>query len=249
MKENFQLLGTGGSTGIPVLGCQCHVCTSSDPLNKRLRTQGLLRLGNKNILVDVGPDIRQQCLLYGISHVDAIFITHHHEDHIGGLDDIRGFYFARNREPITVFLSENTYEMIASRFGYLLERFRFIKLSDQKGEFSLFERTFHYFSYVQGSVPVLGFRYKKLSYLTDIKEFDPSLFSFLAGTKTLVISALNSKGSHMHLSFDEATKIGADIRAEKTYLIHMNHEVDHKNDSKKLGIGAFLAHDGMVLDV
>ena len=249
MEENFQLLGTGGSTGIPVLGCGCNVCTSSDPLNKRMRTQGLIRLGDKNILIDVGPDIRQQSLIYKISHVDAIFITHHHEDHIGGLDDVRGFYFARNREPIPVFLSENSYEMIASRFGYLLERFRFIKFSDQKGEFSLFDRTFKYFSYVQGSVPVLGFRYKNLSYLTDIKEFDPSLFSFLRGTKILVISALNDKGSHMHLSFDEATEIGRDIEAEKTYLIHMNHEVDHKKDSKNLPLGSFLAEDGMVLDV
>lgn len=249
MRNVLQLLGTGGSTGVPRVGCKCPVCRSDHPGNNRLRSQGLFRIGKKNILIDAGPDIRQQCINYHVDNVDAIFITHYHEDHIGGMDDLRGFLFNRNHEPIPVYLSENTYEMIALRFGYLLERFKFIKLNDHCGEFEALGESFTYFAYEQGSVPVLGFRYKSAAYLTDLKNYDEKIFDFLDGVKNLVVSGLNFRGSHMHLSIEEAQVFGERSGAENTYIIHCNHEVEYMATTKNLRPGMNLAIDGMEVDV
>lgn len=249
MRNSLQLLGTGGSTGVPVVGCKCAVCTSDNPNNKRLRSQAVFRIGEKTILLDASPDIRQQSLKYGIDHVDAIFITHYHEDHIGGLDDLRGFFYNQGKKPIPVYLSENTYEMVAIRFGYLLERFEFIKINAHQGSFDLFGKKFCYFAYEQGSVPVLGFRLEKVAYLTDIKYYPEEIFSCLKGVESLVISALNFTGSHMHLSIDEAVSFGKKVGAKNTYLIHMNHEVESEKVNRNLTEGAALATDGMEIDV
>ncbi|MCH9621526.1 MAG: Phosphoribosyl 1,2-cyclic phosphate phosphodiesterase [Chlamydiia bacterium] len=249
MKKSLQLLGTGGSTGIPRVGCKCPVCTSTNPANKRLRSQALFKMNDKNILVDAGPDVRYQSLKYGIETIDAIFITHYHEDHIGGMDDLRGFFFNRKKVPIPVYLSENTYDAIALRFGYLLERFEFIKLNEHYGVFDVEGEKFTYFSYEQGSVPVLGFRHGNAAYITDIKTYDEKIFEYLKGVKNLVVSALNFTGSHMHLSLDEAKAFGKKAGATNTYIIHINHEVEHEATSKELGDGTQLAVDGMELDV
>ena len=130
MENTLRLLGTGGSTGIPRVGCKCQVCTSKNPSDKRLRSQALFSIGEKKILIDAGPDTRQQALMYDVEHVDAVFLTHPHEDHVGGLDDLRGFFYNRGSETIPIYCSENTFEMIASRFGYLLERFTFHMLDE-----------------------------------------------------------------------------------------------------------------------
>ncbi|MCH9617070.1 MAG: Phosphoribosyl 1,2-cyclic phosphate phosphodiesterase [Chlamydiia bacterium] len=249
MGNRLQLLGTGGSTGIPVVGCKCAVCKSDDPANKRLRSGAIFRIGNKNILVDAGPDIRQQSLKYDIDHVDAILLTHYHEDHIGGLDDLRGFFYNQGKKPIPVYLSENTYEMVAIRFGYLLERFTFIKLNDHMGKFDLFGERFSYCAYEQGSVPVLGFRVGKAAYLTDIKYYQEQIFLFLEGVESLVVSALNFEGSHMHFSIDESVAFGKKAGAKNTYLIHMNHQVEAKKVTRSLTEGVSLAMDGMEIDV
>ena len=249
MKNILQLLGTGGSTGVPMVGCNCLVCQSDHPANKRLRAQALFKLGDKNILVDAGPDIRHQALKHGIQTIDAIFLTHYHEDHIGGMDDLRGFFFRRNKRPIPVYLSENTYEMLAMRFGYLLERFEFIKLDEHYGEFEACGKRFSYFAYEQGSVPVLGFRYKTAAYLTDVKNYDEQIFDALKGVKDIVISALNFKGSHMHLSLDEAIAFGKRAGADRTYIIHVNHEVEYEKTMKEIENGAQLAVDGMEINV
>ena len=249
MGNRLQLLGTGGSTGLPRVGCRCRVCLSDHKGNKRLRTQGVFRIDGKNILIDAGPDIRQQSLKYDIHQIDGILLTHYHEDHIGGLDDLRGFFFNRDKKPIPVYLSENTYEMVAIRFGYLLERFEFYKIDEHMGEFELLGHTFTYCAYEQGSVPVLGFRYGKTAYLTDVKTYQENIFTFLEGVENLVVSALNFEGSHMHQSIDEAVAFSKKTGAKNTYLIHMNHEVEYVSTMKKLTEGVALAMDGMELDV
>jgi len=249
MKETFVLLGTGGSTGIPRVGCKCHVCTSKNRANKRLRSQGLFSIGGKKILLDAGPDTRYQMLKYDVENIDALFLSHPHEDHVGGLDDLRGFFYQSNCTKIPVFCSENTYEIIACRFGYLLERFSFHKLNERSGKFLVGGKEFSYFSYEQGTVPVLGFRYNKMAYLTDIKCYEESIFSFLEGVETLIVSALNFSGSHMHFSIDEAAAFGLKAQAKKTFLIHMNHEVEHEAVNKSLPVGVELATDGRIIDV
>jgi phosphoribosyl 1,2-cyclic phosphate phosphodiesterase len=249
MKDKLQLLGTGGSIGVPMLGCKCKVCLSTDQRNNRLRSQAVIKLKDKNILIDVGPDIRFQCLKYGINRVDAIFISHYHDDHIGGLNDMMGFYFNRNRLPIPVYLSENTFQVIQSRFGYLLERFEFILINDHMGSFTLFGKEFRFFSYEQGSIPVLGFRYKNVAYCTDIKTYDEKIFSFLEGVENLVLSALNYNGSHMHLSLKQAQDFAKKAKVSHCYLIHLNHEIEYSDAVDQLENGVSLGIDGMEIDV
>lgn len=249
MGNTLKLLGTGGSTGVPVVGCKCAVCLSQNKNNKRLRSGGVFRINGKNILMDAGPDIRQQTLLHGIDHVDGIFLSHYHEDHMGGMNDLRGFFFEREMKPIPVYLSENTYDMITVRFGYLLDRFEFIKINDHFGSFDFLGETFSYHAYEQGSVPVLGFRYKKAAYLTDIKTYEETIFDFLDGVDSLVVSSLHEDGGHMHFSFEEAEAFAKKAKIKNTYLIHMNHLVEHEHVTKNLIQGMSLATDGMEIDV
>ncbi len=249
MKDVLQILGTGGSTGVPMLGCDCAICKSKNRKDKRLRSGAVFKINGKNILIDAGPDIRQQCIENGIDHIDALFITHYHEDHVGGFNDLRGFFIKRKHDPIPVYLSENTYEMLVVRFGYLLDRFRFHKIYDHMGTIRIFDTAFAYCSYEQGTVPVLGFRYKNAAYFTDIKYYDDSIFSFLEDVTDLVIGALDLEGSHMHFSVEEASEFGKRAKVKNTYLIHMNHKIEHEVVTKTLREGLHLALDGMVINV
>lgn len=249
MKDVLLILGTGGSVGIPMLGCTCSVCRSKNSKDKRLRSGAVFKVNGKNILIDAGPDIRQQCIENEIDHIDALFLTHYHEDHVGGINDLRGFFIKRKHNPIPVYLSESTYEMLVIRFAYLLDRFSFHIIYDHMGTINIFDTAFAYCCYMQGTVPVLGFRYKNAAYFTDIKYYDDSIFPFLEEVSDLVIGALDLEGSHMHFSVQEASEFGKKAKVKNTYLIHMNHKIEHEVVTKTLREGLYLAVDGMVINV
>lgn len=237
-----------------MIGCKCAVCTSSSSFNQRLRPSGLLEIEGKKILIDAGPDLRLQALRCGLSHLDGLILTHTHFDHIAGIDELRVFSL-KQKQDLPCLLSQESFQELASRYAYLLQvpketksvsaRFAFHLLEGLQGELNFLGIRIGFVSYAQGTTPVTGFRFGEFAYLSDIKEFDVSILEPLRGVRFLCLSALCKDPSKFHLSFEEAAALGKKIGAEKTFLTHMNHEVDHEYVSRTLPPGVFLAYDGL----
>jgi phosphoribosyl 1,2-cyclic phosphate phosphodiesterase len=251
-------LGTGSSSGIPIIGCHCHVCNSSDARNKRLRSAALLTYQGRKFLIDAGPDIRQQLLKHEVWHVDGLILTHSHYDHIGGLDDLRSLCIKQNA-PLPCLASKYSYGALQQLFYYIFKnpngkrsstaQFQFSLLPSERGCIDFCGVPISYFHYTQGTMPVTGFRVGTLAYVTDIKEYPKTIFEDLQGVKTLILSALRFTKSSIQFSVDEAVDFANTVRAEKTFLIHLSHELDHAHLSNLLPASISLAYDGLEIDL
>lgn len=249
-------LGTGASAGIPIIGCHCAVCTSTDPKNRRLRASLLLSVGKKRFLIDAGPDIREQALRYHIDSLDGLLLTHTHYDHIGGLEELRCYNFMQ-KKALPCLLSKESYQEIQKLFYYLFEKrstdtsyaaqFDFMPLSQEAGSVDFCGLEVRYFSYRQGGMKVLGFRIQDVAYVTDIKDYPGHIFQELTGLSTLIVSALRFTESKMQFSIDEAIDFAKKVQAKKTYLMHMAHDIDHKHLLTLLPDTITLAYDGLIL--
>lgn len=258
MHHKFRFLGTGGSMGVPEVGCPCSVCTSSSPYNRRLRSSGLLEIGNKVLLIDAGPDFRQQALTFHIAHLDGVLITHPHFDHIGGLDDLRIYYFLQ-KTPLPCLLSMDSFEELKVRYHYMMRPLEpgksvaaQINFEVLKGDFGVQEFLgipIRYMTYTQTGMKVSGFRVDSFAYISDIREYTPEVLCALAGVEVLVLSALRYTPTLMHFSLDEAVSFSRLVGAKKTYLTHIAHDLDHELASKTLPPDIFLAYDGMEIDL
>ena len=255
MDGSLLFLGTGSSAGVPVIGCHCRVCLSRDPKNRRLRASALLRWQDKTFLIDAGPDFRQQALLYDIRQIDGLLLTHTHYDHIGGLEELRIYSF-RQKGGIPCLLSSSSYSEVKKLFYYLFEqdgevknytsKFDFIPL-DGDGECIFLGLPIRYFSYSQGGMKVLGFRIGDLAYVTDIKNYSPSIFQELQGLSCLVLSALRFTNSNIQFSIDEAIDFAEKVGAKNTYLMHMSHDIEYSHLYNLLPASITLAYDGLEL--
>jgi len=250
-------LGTGTSHGVPVIGCDCHVCRSDNPRNVRTRTSILLRLRphNINILIDTAIDLRQQMLRERVSHVDAILFTHHHADHILGLDDIRVFSDRQGR--IDCYAPPASAERIKSVFSYAfnspeipdwggLPRLN-LKLID--GHIDIFGQRIIPLRLPHGRITVYGYRIGKLAYLTDCKSVPDEAMEQLHDLDVLVIDALRHHPHPTHLSIDEALEAAAKINAARTFFTHICHRVDHDTLAASLPPHIQPAYDGLVVNV
>lgn len=250
MQGKFKFLGTGGSLGIPMVGCHCPVCTSTDPRNKRLRSSALITYHNNLYLIDCGPDLREQALREGIRHLDGLVVTHAHNDHTAGLDDLRPFLFKRS-EPLAALMSNETYAEVSSRFEYFFaakpQKLNINFLTASRGHIDFHLLPLSYFTYEQGGMAVNGFRFGDLAYVSDIKAYPDSLFEDLADVKTLVLSALRHSFSPLHLTVDEAVAFAERCGAEQTYLTHISHELDHEKTEAYLPPNVRMAYDGLEL--
>ncbi|MDR3623599.1 MAG: MBL fold metallo-hydrolase [Chlamydiales bacterium] len=254
MQGTFTLLGTGASTGVPVIGCNCKVCTSTSEFNKRLRTSALLEVQGKHILIDSGPDFRIQALKYGIEKLDAMILTHTHFDHIAGIDELRIYTF-RQKRALPCILSAQSYEEIKIRYYYLFKEknskdngsasLAFQALEKDRGIVELFGLPITYFSYLQGNMPVNGIRIGNFAYVTDIQKYSESIFEDLYGVEILVVSALRESASFIHFNLEEAISFARKVNAKKVYLTHLSHELDYKDVSSKLPPGVHLGFDGL----
>jgi phosphoribosyl 1,2-cyclic phosphate phosphodiesterase len=254
MKVTF--LGTGTSTGVPVITCRCKVCLSKDPRNKRLRQSVFVESGGVSILVDATIDMRQQALAYGIGKIDAILVTHPHADHVLGLDETRIFSY-RSKKSIPVYGSRETLAGIKRSLWYSFEE------GVQKGgglpELELVEIKEDFFvgpvkvvplEGRHGSQKVTGFRFERFAYLTDYKTVPPETLEKLEGVKVLAINALRETPKHpTHLTVPEAIDVIRHIKAEKAYLIHLGHEVDYEELKSKLPENIEPAYDGLVIEI
>ncbi len=248
-------LGTGTSVGIPMIGCSCEVCSSSDPHDNRLRTAALVNVDKKNILIDCGPDFRQQMLREKITALDAILITHIHNDHTIGVDDIRPFNFMTRRD-MPVFTDKFTAKDLLNRFMYVFGPARYpgapsanLIHIDKHTPFEAAGIPVIPIEVIHGKLPVLGFRFGNFAYLTDFKTIVAEELKKLEGIEYLAISALQQKQHHAHLTLEESLEIIDIIKPRKAYLTHISHRMGKQADVEKtLPEGVFFAYDGLKVD-
>ncbi len=254
MKATFLFLGTGASTGVPKIGCTCAVCRSTDPHNQRLRPSGLLTLDEKTFLIDVGPDFRQQALKNGIMNLDGLLLTHTHYDHIAGLDELRTFNF-RQKKPFPVLLSNESLAELKERYAYMFRARRegdsyaasldCHLLPEDAGTIDFLGVPIQYVSFEQASMKVNGFRIGPFAYVSDIQKYDDQVLKFLEGVEWLVLSALREEPSPVHLSVAEAADFAQKVGANRTWLTHLSHDIDHETASAKLPSNVQLGFDGL----
>lgn len=240
--------------GVPVIGCKCHVCQSSSPYNKRLRPSALLNVLGKNILIDAGPDFRTQALHYQVDHLDGLILSHAHHDHTAGIDDLRAYYM-HHRTTLPCLLSKETSQEVERCYGYiftgqmsygkLVPRIRRIHLEQQRGRIDFLGCEVHYFSYIQSGMPVNGFRFGSLGFVSDIKEYPESIFEDLQGVEQLVVSALRVESSKLHFNIQEAVDFSRRVNPKETWLTHISHDLDHFSAKELLPENVSMAYDGL----
>ena len=252
MRVTF--LGTGTSTGVPVPTCDCRVCRSDDPKDKRLRPSVRIEWPGVSLLIDTATDLREQALRHEIQRIDAVLYTHAHADHILGLDELR-LYNWLQRGAIPVYGSPATIEALRKTFWYVFDGQPVestkpaIETHTIDGPFTLHGRRIVPVPLFHGSMPILGFRIGRMAYLTDVSRIPEGSYSMLGGLDLLVLNALRERAHPTHLTIDQATAEAERIGARRTVLTHLSHEVHHATHSARLPRGVDLTYDGLCLDV
>lgn len=248
-------LGTGTSQGVPVIACECEVCTSADKRDNRLRTSVLIEGHGQSIVVDSGPDFRYQMLRANVKRLDAIIFTHEHKDHIAGLDDIRAFNYRQNG-PVDVYADERVQAALRREFSYIFEDFKYpgvpqlILHTIGLQPFNIGNIHFTPIEVMHFKLPVLGFRVNDFTYITDAKSVSEREKEKIKGSSILVINALQKQNHISHFTFDEAIAFANEIGAEKTYFTHISHRLGtHRAISAVLPPNIELAYDGLKLDI
>ena len=247
------ILGCGTSTGVPMVGCGCHVCTSDDPRDKRTRASVLMRYNDRTVLVDTSTDLREQVLRQNIRRIDAVLFTHAHADHVNGIDDLRGFHFI-HREIIPCFAARETLAILQHGFNYIFNVHEgsgyapLMNAHEIRGSFDLFGQTVIPIPLQHGRTLSLGYRIGDFAYLTDCSAIpDPSL-ELLQGVELLVIDGLRWTEHPFHFNISGAIAAARQINAPRTILTHLTHQIAYSEEIK-LPPGFELAYDGMELDL
>lgn len=251
----LRFLGTGTSTGVPQIGCTCPVCISTDIHDKRLRASAIVSVGDKNLLIDCGPDFRQQIINAGAPGLEAALLTHSHYDHVGGIDDLRPYCYSKEG-GFPLYCRHDVAEDIRNRVPYCFRQhlypgvptFNITEIDDKPFEVAGIMVTplpvMHY------KLPIVGFRIEKLAYITDAKTIPDATFELLRNTDTLVINALRRKDHISHMTLDEALAAIGRIKPRVTYLTHFADAIGKQADVEPtLPEGIHMAYDNLEIEI
>lgn len=247
------ILGCGTSTGVPMVGCDCPVCTSNDPRDKRSRASLLVRYNDRTVLVDTSTDLREQALRQRIRRIDAVLFTHAHADHVNGIDDLRGFHFI-HKEIIPCFASRETLQTLQNGFSYIFNEHDgsgytpLLAAHEISAPFELFGETIVSIPLLHGRTPSLGYRIGNFAYLTDCCGIPRASLELLQGVEQVVIDGLRWNEHPYHFNIPGAIAAAGEIKAARTILTHLTHQISY-SERAKLPLGVEFAYDGMEFDL
>jgi len=254
-RITITILGSGTSSGVPMIGCDCRVCTSADPKDKRLRSSILVRSGNTTICVDTGPDFRYQMLRVGVKNLDAVLFTHPHKDHVAGLDDVRAFNFFSGK-AMPVYANELTTSVLMREFPYAFSEHKYPGVPEI--ELNIIDTT----PFVIGDIsiipimvwhlkmPVYGFRFGNFTYVTDANRIDAPELEKIKGSEVLVLNTLRKEKHISHFTLNEGIALAQSLNIPQTYFTHISHQMGlHEEVMKELPNGIELAYDGLEFSV
>ncbi|MEO9501659.1 MULTISPECIES: MBL fold metallo-hydrolase [Nonlabens] len=249
------ILGTGTSQGIPVIGSDHPVCKSTDSKDKRLRVSAMIEYKDKRLVIDCGPDFRQQMLRHDVSHLDGVLFTHEHADHTAGLDDLRPFFFRQGE--INCHMTSRVHKALQERFSYM-----FATVNKYPGVADLTVHEFENDSFMasgikiipvladHGFIPVHGFRIEDFAYMTDVKTISTSEKQKLKNLDVLVLNMLREQEHHTHLNLEEALELVRELQPQRTYFTHISHHLGfHEEVEKNLPEGVYLAYDNLEINL
>lgn len=243
------ILGCGTSTGVPMVGCDCPVCSSDDPRDKRSRASLMICYDDRTVLIDTSTDLREQALRHQVKRIDAVLFTHAHADHVNGIDDMRGFHFL-HREIIPCFASQTTLETLQDGFGYIFNEYDgsgytpLLIANVISTTFELFGQSIIPVPLLHGKSSALGYRLGNFAYLTDCSAIPAASIELLQGIELLVIDGLRWVEHPCHFNISGAIAAARQIGVQRTILTHLTHQIAYSEESK-LPSGFELAYDGM----
>jgi phosphoribosyl 1,2-cyclic phosphate phosphodiesterase len=253
MKLTF--LGTGTSQGVPVIACECAICLSKDSKDNRLRCSVLIESDTTSVVIDTGPDFRQQMLNNKVKKVDALVYTHEHKDHVAGMDDVRAFNF-KFKTDMPIYASEQVQVALKNEFHYVFGANRYpgtpkvyLNTIDSESQFTIGDIPFQSIEVLHYKMKVFAYRIKDLVYITDANFISDEQFEKVKGCKTLVINALRKEKHLSHYTLEEALEVGKSVGAERIYLTHISHLMGkHKEVSNDLPKHVQIAYDGLQIE-
>ncbi len=248
-------LGTGTSQGVPVIACNCPVCSSNNLKDNRLRTSVMIQRNDKTVVIDTGPDFRQQMLRENVKNIEAVVYTHEHKDHIAGMDDVRAFNYI-SKKNIPLYVNKLVEKALTREFYYAFGEINYpgvpkvhIVNIDKDSPFKIADIPFQPIEVMHYKLPVLGFRINDLCYITDVNYISDHEKEKIKGCKILILSALRKEKHISHFNLEEALELIAEIKPEKAYLTHISHQLgEHQKISEELPKNVFLAYDGLKVE-
>jgi len=253
VQTKITFLGTGTSQGVPIIGCECKVCKSTDPRDKRLRSSVLVETEGKTFIIDTGPDFRQQMLRSEVNDITAVLFTHEHKDHVAGLDDIRPFNFKYKRH-IEVYAEERVQKSLKREFAYIFAENKYpgipqinMRLIENKEFFIEGVRIIPIRAY-HHQLPIFGFRIHDFAYLTDVKTVAEKEKVKLSGLDLLILTCLRKEEHISHMNLEEALAFIQEVKPRQTYLTHLSHRFGlHAEEENKMPAGVKIGYDGLHL--